>query len=131
GGTPADIIQSIGHGREGTMPPIGAALGAQGVDEVIDYVLSLSGHAEPADKVAAGKARFVVCAGCHGADAKGNHAIGAPDLTADIWLYGGSPATLRKTLMEGRHGKMPAHQWLGDDRIRLLAAYVYSLSHPQ
>jgi cytochrome c oxidase cbb3-type subunit III len=94
-------------------------------------VLSLSGHAEPAEKVAAGKARFVVCAGCHGADAKGNHAIGAPDLTADIWLYGGSAATLRKTLMEGRHGKMPAHQWLGEDRIRLLAAYVYSLSHPQ
>jgi cytochrome c oxidase cbb3-type subunit 3 len=57
--------------------------------------------------------------------------VGAPDLTADIWLYGGSPVTLHKTLMEGRHGKMPAHQWLGQDRIRLLAAYVYSLSHPQ
>ena len=79
----------------------------------------------------AGKARFVVCAGCHGVDGKGNRAVGAPDLTVDIWLYGGSPATLRKTLMEGRHGKMPAHQWLGEDRIRLLAAYVYSLSHPQ
>jgi cytochrome c oxidase cbb3-type subunit 3 len=72
-----------------------------------------------------------VCAGCHGVDGKGNRAVGAPDLTADIWLYGGSPASLRKTLMEGRHGKMPAHRWLGEDRIRLLAAYVYSLSHPQ
>ena len=131
GGEPKDIVQSITNGREGTMPPIGAALGEQGVDEVIAYVLSLSGHAEPSDKVAAGKARFVVCAGCHGVDGKGNRAVGAPDLTVDIWLYGGSPATLRKTLMEGRHGKMPAHQWLGEDRIRLLAAYVYSLSHPQ
>ncbi len=131
GGEPKDIVQSITYGREGSMPPIGAALGEQGVEEVIDYVLSLSGHAEPADKVEAGKARFVVCAGCHGADGKGNHAVGAPDLTAGIWLYGGSPATLRKTLMEGRHGKMPAHQWLGEDRIHLLAAYVYSLSHPQ
>jgi cytochrome c oxidase cbb3-type subunit III len=131
GGTPEDIVQSITYGREGTMPPIGAALGEQGVDEVIDYVLSLSGHAEPADKVAAGRARFVVCAGCHGADGKGNRTIGAPDLTADIWLYGGSPTTLRQTLMQGRHGKMPAHQWLGADRIRVLAAYVYSLSHPQ
>src|SRR6516164_6417637 len=131
GGEPRDIVQSITNGREGTMPPIGAALGEQGVDEVIAYVLSLSGHAEPGDKVTAGKARFVVCAGCHGVDGKGNRAVGAPDLTVDIWLYGGSPATLRKTLMEGRHGKMPAHQWLGEDRIRLLAAYVYSLSHPQ
>ncbi len=131
GGEPKDIVQSITYGREGSMPPIGAALGEQGVDEVIAYVLSLSGHAEPGDKAAAGKARFVVCAGCHGADGKGNRAVGAPDLTANIWLYGGSPATLRKTLMEGRHGKMPAHQWLGEDRIRLLAAYVYSLSHSQ
>jgi len=131
GGEPKDIVQSITHGREGTMPPLGAALGEQGVDELIAYVLSLSGHAEPADKVAAGKLRFVVCAGCHGIDGKGNHAVGAPDLTADIWLYGGSTVTLHKTLMEGRHGKMPAHQWLGEDRIRLLAAYVYSLSHPQ
>jgi cytochrome c oxidase cbb3-type subunit 3 len=131
GGTPKDIIQSITVGREGTMPPIGAALGEQGVDEVVDYVLSLSGHTEPPEKVAAGKARFVVCAGCHGADARGNQQVGAPDLTANIWLYGGSPAVLHKTLMEGRHGKMPAHQWLGEDRIKLLAAYVYSLSHPQ
>jgi cytochrome c oxidase cbb3-type subunit III len=131
GGAPKDIVQSITYGREGTMPPIGAALGAQGVDEVIAYVLSLSGHTEPAQKVEAGKARFAVCAGCHGADGKGNRAVGAPDLTADIWLYGGSAATLHKTLMEGRHGKMPAHRWLGEDRIHLLAAYVYSLSHPQ
>jgi cytochrome c oxidase cbb3-type subunit 3 len=131
GGTPKDIIQSITYGREGTMPALGVALGKEGVDEVVDYVLSLSGHAEPAEKIAAGKARFVVCAGCHGADAKGNRQLGAPDLTANIWLYGGSPAVLHQTLMEGRHGKMPAHQWLGDDRIKLLAAYVYSLSHPQ
>jgi cytochrome c oxidase cbb3-type subunit 3 len=72
-----------------------------------------------------------MCAPCHGADGKGNHMIGAPDLTADIWLYGGTPATINQTLMGGRSGKMPAHQWLGEDRIRLLAAYVYSLSHPQ
>jgi cytochrome c oxidase cbb3-type subunit III len=131
GGEPKDIVQSITLGREGIMPPLGAALGEQATDEVIDYVLSLSGHPEPADKVASGKARFVICAACHGPNAKGNAVIGAPDLTAGIWLYGGSPAVLHKTLMEGRHGKMPAHQWLGEDRIRLLAAYVYSLSHTQ
>ena len=58
--------------------------------KLVAYVLSLSGRAAPADKVAAGKARFVLCAACHGADGKGNQAIGAPNLTDDIWLYGGS-----------------------------------------
>jgi len=130
GGTPQAIVQSITYGREGVMPPLGAALGEQGVEEVIAYVLSLSGRPEPADQVAAGKARFALCAACHGADGTGNPTIGAKNLTDGIWLYGGSPATIRKTIMEGRHGKMPAHQWLGDDKIRLLAAYVYSLSHP-
>ena len=131
GGTPDDIVKSISFGREGVMPPLGAALGPQGVEEVVDYVLSLSGHTEPAGKVEAGKARFVLCAACHGPDGKGNPVIGSKNLTDDIWLYGGSAATLTKTVNEGRHGKMPAHQWLGDDKIRLLAAYVYSLSHTQ
>ncbi|HEV2230169.1 MAG TPA: cytochrome-c oxidase, cbb3-type subunit III [Steroidobacteraceae bacterium] len=131
GGTPDDIVKSITFGREGVMPPLGAALGPQGVEEVVTYVESLSGRPEPADKVAAGKERFVLCAACHGPDGKGNPVIGSKNLTDDIWLYGGSDATLRKTVTEGRHGKMPAHQWLGDDKIRLLAAYVYGLSHPQ
>ncbi|HXY96892.1 MAG TPA: cytochrome-c oxidase, cbb3-type subunit III [Steroidobacteraceae bacterium] len=131
GGTPDDIVKSITFGREGVMPPLGAALGPQGVEEVVDYVLTLSGHTEPADKVEAGKARFALCAACHGPDGKGNPVLGSKNLTDDIWLYGGSVATLTKTVTEGRHGKMPAHQWLGDDRIRLLATYVYSLSHPE
>jgi cytochrome c oxidase cbb3-type subunit III len=131
GGAPENIVQSITNGREGVMPPLGAVLGPQGVDEVEAYVLALSGRPEPADKVAAGKTRFVLCAACHGPDGKGNPVIGSKNLTDDIWNYGGSPATIRKTIMEGRHGRMPAHKWLGDDKIRLLAAYVYSLSHPQ
>jgi len=131
GGEPEDLVKTITDGREGNMPPLGAALGEQGVEEVVAYVLSLSGHAEPPDKVAAGKARFVLCAACHGADGKGNTTIGSKNLTDDVWLYGGSPATLRQTVTEGRHGTMPAHKWLGEDKIRLLAAYLYSLSHPQ
>ncbi len=129
GGEPQNIVDSITHGRQGMMPPLGAALGPQGVDELVAYVLSLSGREAPADKVEAGKARFVLCAACHGADGRGNQTIGAPNLTDDIWLYGGSSAAIRQTIMDGRHGQMPAHQWLGDDKIRLLAAYVYSLSH--
>jgi cytochrome c oxidase cbb3-type subunit 3 len=129
GGEPQNIIDTITHGRQGMMPPLGAALGAQGVDELVAYVLSLGGREAPADKVEAGKARFVLCAACHGADGRGNQTIGAPNLTDDIWLYGGSSAAIRQTIMDGRHGQMPTHQWLGDDKIRLLAAYVYSLSH--
>jgi cytochrome c oxidase cbb3-type subunit 3 len=129
GGEPQNIIDTITHGRQGMMPPLGAALGPQGVDELVAYVLSLGGREAPADKVEAGKARFVLCAACHGADGRGNQTIGAPNLTDDIWLYGGSTAAIRQSIMDGRHGQMPAHQWLGDDKIRLLAAYVYSLSH--
>ncbi len=129
GGTPENIVTTITHGRQGVMPALGAALGPQGTDEVIAYVLSLSGRPAPADKVEAGKQRFALCAACHGADGKGNQMLGAPNLTDDIWLYGGSPEAIRKTITEGRHGQMPAWGWLGADRIRLLAAYVYSLSH--
>lgn len=131
GGDPQSLVQSITQGREGVMPALGTALGPQGVEEVAAYVESLSGRSAPADKVAPGQARFALCAACHGADAKGNPALGAPNLTDDIWLYGGSDTAIRKSVMDGRHGKMPSHQWLGEDKIRLLAAYVYSLSHPQ
>lgn len=129
GGAPENIVQTITYGRQGVMPAWGAVLGEQGVAEVEAYVLSLSGRTEPADKIAAGQARFTLCAACHGADGKGNQVIGAPNLTDDIWLYGGSETTVHETITNGRHGQMPAHEWMGQDKIRLLAAYVYSLSH--
>jgi cytochrome c oxidase cbb3-type subunit 3 len=129
GGAPAQIVETITHGREGIMPALGAALGDRGLDEVEAYVLSLSGRNEPPQLVAGGKNRFLLCAACHGADGKGNQAIGAPNLTDDIWLYGGTDAAVRKSIKDGRHGQMPAHAWLGEDKIKLLAAYVYSLSH--
>jgi len=128
GGSPDELIATITRGREGMMPALGSALGDQGVDEVVAYVLSLSGRAVAADKVAAGEARFVLCAACHGADGKGNQTVGAPNLTDDIWLYGGSPAAVRRAIKEGHHGQMPAWAWLGKDRVRMLAAYVYSLA---
>ncbi|MGL5605257.1 MAG: c-type cytochrome, partial [Plesiomonas sp.] len=67
---------------------------------------------------------------CHGPDGKGNPAVGAPNLTDQIWLYGGSRAAVEETVKYGRNGVMPAwQQILGDKKIHLLAAYVYSLSH--
>ena len=70
------------------------------------------------------------CAACHGPDAKGGIAFGAPDLTNNTWLYGGSRQVVEQTITHGRHGVMPA--WkdiLGEDKVQLLASYVYSLSH--
>ena len=67
---------------------------------------------------------------CHGADAKGNQALGAPNLTDGYWLYGDSTAALRETIINGRHGVMPAHgELLGETRARLVAAYAWSLSN--
>jgi cytochrome c oxidase cbb3-type subunit 3 len=102
------------------------------VTEVAAYVQSLSGiKADPA-LAAAGKARFGgVCAACHGADGKGNPALGAPNLTDKTWLYGSDFATIREAVTLGRAGMMPAHEpIIGETRSRLAAAYVWSLSHP-
>lgn len=131
GGTPEDIAQSIANGRQGVMPPLGAALGPQGVGEVVDYVLSLNGRNVQPAQAEAGKARFVLCATCHGENAQGNPAIGAPNLTVGIFQYGGTHGELEQTVTYGRHGVMPAHAWMGQTKVDLLAAYVYSLSHGQ
>ena len=133
GGSPDAIEQTITNGRQGVMPPWAEALGAQGTEEVIAYVLSLSGQKVPADLAAAGKTRFdQFCVACHGADARGNQQLGAPNLTDNIWLYGDSPQSIRTTLQNGRNGQMPAHlPLLGPLKAHLVAAYVYSLSHPQ
>jgi len=131
GGTPEAIKTSILDGRQGMMPAWKDVLGEQGLDEVTEYVLSLSGRSSDAAKASAGKVRFqTLCAACHGADGTGNPALGAPNLTDNVWLYGGSPGSIRKSIAEGRNGQMPAHRdFLGEDKAHLLAAYVYSLSH--
>ncbi|KQZ77802.1 cytochrome C oxidase Cbb3 [Rhodanobacter sp. Root561] len=130
GGGGSDITTSIHDGRSGVMPPW-ASLGADNVKNLAQYVLSLSGAPHDAAKAAAGQPMFATCAACHGADGKGNPALGAPNLTDQVWLHGGSVADIEKTIGEGRQGHMPA--WsprLSDDQIRVVAAYVYQLSHP-
>jgi cytochrome c oxidase cbb3-type subunit 3 len=68
---------------------------------------------------------------CHGADGKGMQALGAPNLTDNIWLYGGSKQRIMESIDKGRSGRMPAHaEFLGEAKAHLLAAYIYSLSHP-
>jgi cytochrome c oxidase cbb3-type subunit 3 len=130
GGTPDDVVTSITGGRNGVMPPWGSVLHEDGVNEVVNYVLTLSGQKADPKLAEAGKARFeTLCVACHGADGKGNTAIGAPNLTDTIWLYGGTPADIKETIANGRGGHMPT--WgpvLGKDRIRFVAAWVLSQS---
>ncbi|CDT06094.1 cytochrome-c oxidase, cbb3-type subunit III [Vibrio sp. 10N.222.51.C8] len=130
GGEPQAIVTTIMHGRVGQMPGWKDALGEEGVKEVVSYTLSLSGRSVNAREAEAGKARFVVCAACHGTDGKGNPAVGAPDLTDRDWLFGDSRADVTETVMYGRSGVMPA--WkdiLGEDKVQLVSAYVWSLSN--
>lgn len=131
GGNPETIHESILKGRSGLMPPLGAALGEEGIGEVAQYVLSLGGRPSNPVQAAAGQQKFaMLCAACHGPEGKGTPALGAPDLTDNIWLYGGSVETIAQTIRDGRQGRMPAHEaLLGADRVHLLAAYVYGLSH--
>lgn len=133
GGDPDTIYQTIANGRMGVMPAWGAVLGKQGVEEVSAYVLSLSGRNVPHDWIEPGKQRFAtICAACHGADAHGNQALGAPNLTDKTWIYGSALNTIRETVTNGRSNQMPAHlPLLGETKVRLLAAYVYGLSNGQ
>ena len=130
GGEPETIRTTILGGRQGMMPPFGPALGADGVKNVANYVRSLSGLAHDSLRAQQGKEIFAQnCAACHGPEAKGTPALGAPNLTDKTWLYGSAEATIIETVTNGRSNKMPAFQeFLGEDKVHLLAAYVMSLS---
>ena len=129
GGTPEKIVETLTLGRTALMPAWLDSLGEDGIQEVVQYALSLSGRKVDESLAAKGKDKFAVCAACHGADGKGSYAFGAPNLTDNIWLYGGSEKVVTETLTYGRNGVMPNFKdRLGEQKIHLVAAYVYSLS---
>jgi cytochrome c oxidase cbb3-type subunit 3 len=130
GGSFDTIMQTLENGRAGAMPVMVGGLDDKAIGELVVYVQSLSGQKADPVMAANGKKNFdMLCVACHGADGSGNQALGAPRLNDQIWLYGGEPETIRKTLTEGRNGNMPAHKdLLSEDRRRLLTAYVLSLS---
>jgi cytochrome c oxidase cbb3-type subunit 3 len=130
GGAPEQVEATITGGRTGVMIAWQDVLGNEGLENVLSYVLSLSGRSVPAGDAAAGKTLYMTnCVACHGAEGKGNQALGAPDLTDQIWLYGGTVDAVRTSIAKGRQGQMPAQLTrLGEQRVRLLAAYVLSLS---
>jgi len=131
GGSPDAIKATLINGRKAAMPPWEAILGDKGIAETTAYVLSLNGRDSDPAQVAAGETHFnTYCVACHGADGTGNPALGAPNLTNGIWLYGGSETQISHSLRVGRNGVMPAfEQTLSDDKIHILTAWVYGLSN--
>jgi cytochrome c oxidase cbb3-type subunit 3 len=137
GGDPDTIVATLTNGRNGVMPALGEAIGGeQGIKEMAQYVRSLSGLKHDAALAAAAAPKFAICAACHGADGKGNRAMGAPNLTDDVWLYGSSAEEIGYTIKNGRgtnqlvegQSAMPAQgAKLGPAKVHLLAAYVYGL----
>ncbi|MDZ5602325.1 cytochrome-c oxidase, cbb3-type subunit III [Pseudomonas sp. RP23018S] len=138
GGEPEAIKTSIMNGRHGVMPGWAAVIGEQGVADVSAFVLTGLNNRQLPQGVSAdgdkGQAIFATtCVACHGAQGKGTPMLGAPDLTRpDAFIYGSSFAQLQQTIRYGRQGQMPAQAPLqGNDKVHVLAAYVYSLSHPR
>ena len=117
-------------GRNGIMPPWGAALGDDGVADVTQYTLSLAGREHDSEAAARGQTQYnTLCVACHGPAGKGNPMLGSPDLTRDIWLYGGSADEIAFSIKNGRNGNMPSFaDVLDEQKAHILAGYVNSLS---
>jgi cytochrome c oxidase cbb3-type subunit 3 len=130
GGDAATIKATLVNGRQAVMPAWGSVIGDEGIADVTQYVLSLNGRDVDPAKAEAGKTVFqTYCVACHGADGTGNPALGAPNLTNGVWLYGGSAEQISQTLHAGRNGMMPAFKdTLSEDKIHILTAYVYGLN---
>lgn len=130
GGTPEDIKASIVDGRQAAMPGWGTIIGDAGVTDVTAYVLSLNGREAAPDTAEAGEKVFqTYCVACHGADGKGNQAMGAPNLANGIWLYGGTENQIAHSVRAGRNGMMPTHKkMLSENKIHIITAYVYGLN---
>ena len=114
------------------MPPMAAAVGnAEDVRQVANYVLSLSGSPHNTLLGQLGRSKFAACAACHGPEGKGNQALGVPNLSDNVWLHGWGEEAVVRMIYEGKTNVMPAHKdRLSEDQIRILAAYVWSLSQP-
>jgi cytochrome c oxidase cbb3-type subunit 3 len=133
GGSADMIKQSITYGRAGSMPAWGSIIGEENVVAAAEYVMLLSDMEHNAELAIKGETVYAQnCAACHGADATGMHAIGAPNLADDIWLYEGTPQGIRHSIRNGRSNVMPAQaDKLREEKIHILSAYVYSLSQDE
>ncbi len=131
GGTPDKIKETITLGRTGNMPPMAAAVGnADDVKNLANYVLGLSKSPNDSVRAALGKEKFAACAACHGMDGKGNQALGAPNLTDNIWLHGFGENAITAMVNNGKVNQMPAQaDRLNANQIQVLSSYVWGLSN--
>lgn len=140
GGKIEDVYTTIYHGVRNTddsdaryseMPKFGAdkLLEPQQIDQVVEYVLQLSGQDHDTALATEGAQVFADnCSSCHGAEGKGDRSVGAPNLTDAIWLYGGTRDDIKNTVTYAHFGVMPAwHLRLTEDQIRSVAVYVHGL----
>lgn len=116
------VSQMLAFGRDGI-------LGREEIRTVVDYVRSLSGAAIPAERAAAGAEIYAAnCASCHGEDGRGSTELGAPNLTDDIWIYGGDAASLFTTVHDGRQGWMPTWEGrLTETERKILTVYLQDI----
>lgn len=130
GGDYEAIKTTLVHGRMGVMPPMAAAVGTP--DDVINvahYVMSLSQSPHDPVRASLGASNYATCAACHGANGAGNTAMGAPNLTDDVWLHGWGEAAIVRAINVGFMNQMPAQaDKLSEDQIHVLSAYVWGLS---
>ncbi len=142
GGTYEKIQETITNGRNGNMPSFKAQLSAAQIDNVAEYVLSLSGHEVDANKASQGQAIFSSnCAVCHGQDAKGQIFMGSANLTDSIWTIANVPAAaslegkkaaIAQVVTNGKSRQMPAWKGrLSDTEIKILTFYVHELGGGQ
>lgn len=133
GGSGDTIKTTIMAGRSGAMPAWRSIIGEDNVNAVAEHVMSLAGREIDQNLADKGSKVFnTYCAACHSSDGTGNQALGAPNLTDNVWLYGGSPELIRHSIRNGRTGTMPSHKdLLGNDKVHLVAAYVYSLTNKE
>ncbi|WP_454994024.1 cytochrome-c oxidase, cbb3-type subunit III [Cardiobacterium hominis] len=151
GGTPENIINTITNGRTGAMPAGGALISVtpgqapsaedqQKLEDVSNYILALGGYEHDQALAEKGKELYgTSCVACHGPDGKGNPVIGGINLADQTWLYAEDsedPAALKtfiqNQIQHPRNNVMPA--WkdiLGEAKIKVVAAYVYSLSQDE
>ena len=131
GGSPEKIHETLVMGRMGNMPPMAAAVGTpEDVRNLANYVLSLSGSPHDSLRASLGKPKFAACAACHGMDGKGNTALGAPNLTDDVWLHGWGENAIVNIINNGKVNVMPAQaDKLTEAQINVLAAYVWGMSN--
>ncbi len=140
GGDMEQIYLTINHGIRNTtdadaryseMPKFGAdqLLEEAQINEVVEYVLQISGQEHDAALASAGATVYADnCAACHMETGAGDRTQGSPALNDAIWLYGGDRETIHASVYGARFGVMPA--WAGrlsEDEVRAVATYVHSL----